>query len=94
MAKPSSEILERHEKVVAVVDLPIVPEGTPVIPAVPIGTAGKVLLVAGVTWIRYRVLFENGVELGTLDRSTLVRRDEWTERERQQRRSEHEAALD
>ena len=49
--------LKRHEKVRAWADLP----------GVPIGTPGKVLLVSGVSWIRYRVLFENGVEHGLLD---------------------------
>jgi hypothetical protein len=94
MAKPSTETLKRYEKVVAAVDLPIVPEGTPVVPAVPVGTPGKVLLVAGVTWIRYRVLFENGVELGTIDRSALARRDEWAARLAEERRGEREAVLD
>lgn len=34
---------------------------------VPIGTEGKVLLANGFNWQRYRVLFENGIELGDLD---------------------------
>ncbi len=55
--------LPRHAKVRANVDLPGVPAGTP----------GKVLQVSGVTWIRYRVLFENGVEHGLLDGRHLVR---------------------
>ena len=50
--------LKRHEKVRANVDLPGVPAGTP----------GKVLVVSGLTWVRYRVLFENGVEHGLLAR--------------------------
>lgn len=54
--------LKRHEKVRAWVDLP----------SVPIGTRGKVLVVSGVTWIRYRVLFENGVEQGLLDGRHIV----------------------
>lgn len=55
--------LKRHEKVRANVDLPGVPAGTP----------GKVLVVSGLTWVRYRVLFENGVEHGLLDGRHLVR---------------------
>jgi len=59
--------LERHDKVRANVDLPGVPAGTP----------GKVLVVSGVTWIRYRVLFANGVEHGLLDGRHLVRPKEF-----------------
>jgi len=55
--------LKRHEKVRANIDLP----------GVPAGTLGKVLVVSGVTWIRYRVLFENGVEHGLLDGRHLVK---------------------
>ncbi|MEX2627720.1 MAG: hypothetical protein WD225_12610 [Ilumatobacteraceae bacterium] len=31
------------------------------------GTEGKVLLANGFSWQRYRVLFDNGIELGDLD---------------------------
>jgi hypothetical protein len=55
--------LRRHEKVRANIDLP----------GVPAGTKGKVLQKTGVTWIRYRVLFENGVEVGLLDGRHLVK---------------------
>jgi hypothetical protein len=34
---------------------------------VPAGTKGKVNLTGGFQWLRYRVLFDNGVELGFLD---------------------------
>lgn len=34
---------------------------------VPAGTEGKVILANGFNWQRYRVLFENGGELGDLD---------------------------
>jgi hypothetical protein len=54
---------KRHEKVRANIDLPGVPAGTP----------GKVLVVSGVSWRRYRVLFANGVEHGLLDGRHLVR---------------------
>jgi hypothetical protein len=83
MATSAHDPLKRHEKVVAAVDLP----------GVPVGTPGKVFLVSGVTWIRYRVRFENDVEIGTLDREVLVRRDEWAEQERLRRLEERRASI-
>ena len=62
-ARIHSIVLKRHEKVCANVDLLGVPAGTP----------GKVLVVSGVTWLRYRVLFDNGVEMGLLDGRHIVR---------------------
>ena len=47
----------RKDRVVAAEDLPGVPEGTP----------GVVVMVTGLSWIRYRVRFENGRELNLLD---------------------------
>jgi hypothetical protein len=44
------------------------------LPGVPVGTPGVVAAVAGLAWIRYRVRFENGVELGTLDPKYLALR--------------------
>lgn len=61
--------LKRKQKVVATTDLPGVPEGT----------KGKVLLVNGFDWIRYRVLFDNGVDIGTLDRKYVATADEYTD---------------
>ena len=63
------EQLAIKERVVATRDMPGIPEGTP----------GKVILVEGLTWIRYWVRFENGVVRGTLDRKVLARPSEWTE---------------
>ncbi len=40
--------------------------------AVPAGTGGKIVMVTGLTWIRYRVRFDNGVELNLLDGRHLV----------------------
>jgi hypothetical protein len=34
---------------------------------VPAGTEGKIILANGFQWHRYRVLFENGAEVGDLD---------------------------
>ena len=59
--------LDRHEKVRAWIDLP----------GVPVGTPGKVLQVAGLSWVRYRVLFENGVDHGLLDGRHIVARDDF-----------------
>jgi hypothetical protein len=47
----------RKDRVVAAQDRPGVPEGTP----------GTVVMVTGLSWIRYRVHFDNGVELNLLD---------------------------
>jgi hypothetical protein len=45
------------DRVVAAEELPGVPEGTP----------GTVVMVTGLSWIRYRVRFDNGVEINLLD---------------------------
>jgi len=47
----------RKDRVVAAEDRPGVPEGT----------GGVVVMVTGLTWIRYRVRFDNGIELNMLD---------------------------
>ncbi len=59
LATPLSDQLQLRlrDKVVAIVDLADVPNGT----------EGKVLLANGFNWERYRVLFNNGIELGDLD---------------------------
>ena len=59
--------------------------GTPVIARldmrnVPEGTAGKVTIVNGLTWLRYWVSFENGAREGLIDRSKLATADEWARR--------------
>lgn len=36
------------------------------------GTEGKVILANGFSWLRYRVLFANGVELGDLDHRNIA----------------------
>jgi hypothetical protein len=50
-------VLELGQRVQAKVDLD----------GVPAGTRGTVMLTGGFSWLRYRVLFDNGVELGFLD---------------------------
>ena len=59
LAKPAADQLDlrMNDGVRAIVDLP----------AVAIGTEGKVILANGFNWQRYRVLFTNGEELGDLD---------------------------
>lgn len=64
--RKGDELLIR-DKVVAAVDMPGVPAGTP----------GKVTLKNGFRWIRYRVRFDNGADIGSLDRSQLALRSEW-----------------
>ena len=66
-SKQPTDQLRKKEKVVAVTELRDVPEGTP----------GRVILVNGVTWIRYWVRFDNGVELGSIPRAKLATQDEW-----------------
>jgi hypothetical protein len=61
--KPKDGTFARHEKVVAAVDLPGVPAGTP----------GKIMLTAGFRWDRYRVRFDNGVEASWVERDQIVR---------------------
>jgi len=70
-------VFKRHQKVVAAVDLPHVPAGTP----------GRVLYVAGVTWFRYHVRFDNGVVVSSLDATQLADRREWERRAYERRRA-------
>ena len=53
--------LKIGDKVRTIVDLPDVPSGT----------EGRVLLANGFNWLRYRVLFDNGAEVGDLDHRTI-----------------------
>ena len=65
--------LRKGDRVIATVDLPGVPEGT----------AGKVKLVNGLfrdlSWRRYWVFFNNGVDKGSIHSQHLVRASEWDE---------------
>jgi hypothetical protein len=49
------------------------------LPGVPQGTRGRVELVSGFAWTRYRVLFENGVDIGSIDGSALARPKQFDE---------------
>jgi hypothetical protein len=63
MAKRRNGELRKGDRVVAVEELPRVPAGTP----------GRVEMVSGLRWTRYRVQFENGVSIGSIDRRLLAR---------------------
>ena len=63
MAKDKTTELRKGDKVVAAADLRRVPVGTP----------GRIRMVAGLQWTRYRVDFDNGVSIGSLDRKLLAR---------------------
>jgi hypothetical protein len=63
----SSAILKKGDKVVLTTDLRDVPEGT----------EGKVVLVVGLSWIRYWVSFANGVAVGSINRKHLATPAEW-----------------
>jgi hypothetical protein len=63
LAKPHPDQLDLRngDRVVSIAELP----------SVPVGTLGKVILSNGFNWQRYRVLFENGEEVGDLDGRTI-----------------------
>lgn len=62
-AEMQARTYKRGQKVKVVEDLP----------GVPAGTAGKISLANGFTWIRYWVRFENGAVVGHVDHEKLVR---------------------
>jgi hypothetical protein len=64
LAKPHADqlALDKGDHVVSTVDLA----------GVPTGTEGRIMLANGFNWLRYRVLFRNGVELGDLDGRQLA----------------------
>jgi hypothetical protein len=62
----ATDQLRKGARVTAAVDLRGVPEGT----------AGRVTMVSGLTWIRYWVRFENGVALGTVSRDKLITQEQ------------------
>ena len=58
----STDAYRLKDRVVAAHDLTGVPQGT----------QGRVTMVTGLSWTRYRVRFDNGVELGSLDARHLA----------------------
>lgn len=67
MSKGVATEFRRNERVRTLDDLPGVPKGT----------EGQVLLVDGFTWTRYRVAFDNGYDLGSIDGGHLSRPKEF-----------------
>ncbi len=63
LAKPHADQLDLKigDRVKAIVD----------VADAPAGTEGRVILANGFNWQRYRVLFDNGAELGDLDQRTI-----------------------
>ncbi len=72
-------VFSQHQKVVAAHDLPAIPAGTP----------GKILLINGLSWVRYRVLFtlaDGGrIERGMLSADDLTTPVAWAEAQQQAR---------
>jgi hypothetical protein len=78
-------VLKRKSKVRAFTPLPGVPEGTP----------GKVVLVNGWDlWIRYHVMFDNGVALGSINREHLVPTKQYDEMVDKRRHALESGAFD
>ncbi len=65
--KKDPERLEAKDRVVNTVELR----------KVPAGTGGRIVGVAGLSWIRYRVRFDNHVEHGSINRAKLAREGTW-----------------
>jgi len=77
--------LKRKSKVRAFTPLPGVPEGTP----------GRVVLVNGWDlWIRYHVMFANGVNLGSINREHLVPAKQYDEMVDKRRRALESGVFD
>ena len=74
-------VFSQHDKVVAAHDLPAIPAGTP----------GKILLINGLSWVRYRVLFDlaagGRIERGMLSADDLITPVAWAA-------AQHQARLD
>ncbi len=77
----TERMFRRRQKVAAAVDLP----------GVPAGTFGKIWFVSGVTWIRYHVAFDNGVEIANVDGAQLVDRKVWVAEQAERDREALEA---
>lgn len=70
MAKAAKTELDKGDRVVAAAELR----------GVPAGTEGKVVLVSGLSWVRYWVRFDNGVAMGSIGRAKLATPSEWKQR--------------
>lgn len=47
------------------------------LPGVPAGTLGRVVMVNGLSWIRYRVVFDNGADVAFVEAEQLVTPEQW-----------------
>lgn len=81
MARASPNGFRRGETVMNLDDLP----------GVPSGTRGRVLLSNGFTWVRYRVLFDNGIDIGSIDSGHLARPKEFAAAQARRRAAEEAA---
>jgi len=65
LAKPHADQLDLKigDRVESTVDLDA---------GVAAGTEGKVILANGFNWLRYRVAFANGIEVGDLDQRNII----------------------
>jgi len=77
-----TEQLSPGERVIAVAPIGRVPEGT----------HGVVKLTDGLTWIRYWVSWENGIWMGSIDGSKLVREGRYEQYKEAQAEAEARAA--
>ena len=59
---------------------------------VPEGTPGNVRIAVGLTWLRYRVTFDNGVDIGSVGHNRLVEERSWPEFKSNRERLAVEAA--
>ncbi len=82
MAATDTTTLKKGTRIVAATPLPGVPEGT----------AGKVGRSVGMTLVRYRVAFDNGVAMTSVAAPKLVPEDEWDEFRENRERAAVEAA--
>ena len=79
--KDDTPVFKQHQKVVAARDLPGIPAGTP----------GKILLINGLAWVRYRVLFEGRIERGMLNADDLTTPQAWAAEVRERELAERQA---
>jgi hypothetical protein len=82
--KDDTPVFKQHQKVVAAHDLPGVAAGTP----------GKILLINGLAWVRYRVLFEGRIERGMLNADDLTTPQAWQAAAAERVASERKATRD
>ncbi|MGZ4706195.1 MAG: hypothetical protein ACXWCM_15125 [Acidimicrobiales bacterium] len=80
--KDDTPVFKQHQTVVAAHDLPGVPAGTP----------GKILLINGLAWVRYRVLFEGRIERGMLNADDLTTPQAWRAAAEERAAAERKAA--